>query len=64
MAKNACRLPVFSPTNLFQILNERIEHDLILGGIPQWILQLLFICMDTKQSPINILFILYIHKIL
>ncbi len=38
--------------NRTQIFNEGIEHDLIIEGIPQWILQLFFICTDTKhESP-------------
>jgi hypothetical protein len=52
-AKNVWCLPTFSPANLPQTLNEGIEHDLILGRIPQWILQLFYICIDTKHdSPI------------
>ncbi len=46
---------VFQPfplASLPQILNEGIEQDLNLGGIPQWILQSLSICMDTNhESP-------------
>jgi len=52
MAKNVWRLPTFSLVNVLQILNEGIEHDLILGGISQWILQLPSICMDTKHVNI------------
>jgi hypothetical protein len=52
MAKDVWLLLAFFLANVTQIVNEAIEHDLILGGIPQWILQLLLICMNKKhESP-------------
>jgi hypothetical protein len=38
MAKVVWLLLVFFLANVVQIVNKVIEHDLILGGIPEWIL--------------------------
>jgi hypothetical protein len=50
MAKDVWLLLAFFPTNVAHIFNEQIEHDLILGGKRQWILQLFSICMNTKHE--------------
>jgi hypothetical protein len=38
MGRDVWLFPAFFFANVAWILNEKIEHDLILGGIPQWIL--------------------------
>jgi hypothetical protein len=38
MAKYVWLRPTFFLANVAQIVNEGIEHDLVFGGIPQWIL--------------------------
>jgi hypothetical protein len=52
MVVNVWCLPTFLLANLPQILNEIIEHDLIIRGITKRILRLFSIYMNTKnESP-------------
>jgi hypothetical protein len=54
MVKDPWLLPTFFLVNVAHVFNEQIEHDLILGGKPQWILQLFSICMNTKHESLII----------